>query len=62
MLRNFEQRLATVKKQTYLQFYFIGRFKQVFKVFRVYMSKHGQILEIFEKIDFALSVAKKYPN
>ena len=62
MHRNFEQRLATVKKQTYLHFYFIGRFKRVFKVFRVDMSKHGQILEIFEKIDFALSVAKKYPN
>ena len=62
MHRNFEQRLATVKKQTYLYFYFIGRFKRVFKVFRVYMSKHDQILEIFEKIDFALSVAKKYPN
>ena len=62
MLRNFEQRLATVKKQTYLHFYFEGRFKRAFKVFRVYMSKYGQILDIFEKIDFALSVAKKYPN
>ena len=55
---------ATDKKKTYLHFWPYREILAIFQSFQGYISKYGQILEIFEKIDFVLSVAKKivYPN
>ena len=54
-MRQNDKILATDKKQTYLHFW-------LYREIYIYISKYGQILEIFEEIGFALSVAKKYPN
>ena len=53
---------ATDKKQTYLHFWLYREILDSFQSFRAYISKYGQILEIFEEIDFELSVAKKIPE
>ena len=40
----------------------IERYFGVFKGFGVHFSKYGLLSGIFEKIDFAISLAKKWPN
>jgi len=58
--QNYREWCGHGQNLTFLFFECIARYLLLFKGFGVYFSKYGLVSGIFEKMDFALSLAKNW--